>query len=138
MPTDVQTLAFSRPLAGHFTHRSVSITVPDRQSPQLWFVVLVIISADRSDVWCPWGNGSALLAREISRLSDVFNRGFTRNCVPAASPARKGPRTPDSGLILQRQFVTARSVTVDVMRPPPDDPKVCGQQKIVRWPLASA
>jgi hypothetical protein len=41
-------------------------------------------------------------------------------------------------LVLQRHFVTARSVTVDVMRPPPDDPKVCGQQKIVRWPLASA
>jgi hypothetical protein len=41
-------------------------------------------------------------------------------------------------LILQRHFVTARSVTMDVMRPPPDDPKVCGQQKIVRWPLASA
>jgi hypothetical protein len=46
--------------------------------------------------------------------------------------------TAPSGLVLQRQFVTARSVTVDVMRPPPDDPKVCGQQKIVRWPLASA
>jgi hypothetical protein len=24
---------------------------------------------------------------------------------------------------------------VDATRPPPDDPKVCGQQKIVRWPL---
>jgi len=41
-------------------------------------------------------------------------------------------------LILQRHFVTGRSVTVDVMRPPPDDPKVCGRQKTVRWPLASA
>ena len=38
----------------------------------------------------------------------------------------------------QAHFVTAWSVTVDVTRPPPDDPKVCGQQKIVRWPLASA
>jgi hypothetical protein len=34
--------------------------------------------------------------------------------------------------------VTARNVTMDVTRPPPDDPKVCGQQKTVRWPLASA
>jgi hypothetical protein len=42
------------------------------------------------------------------------------------------------GLVLQRHFVTARRVTVDVMRPPSDDLKVCGQQKIVRWPLASA
>jgi alpha-L-fucosidase len=41
-------------------------------------------------------------------------------------------------LILQRHFVTARSVTVDVRRPPPDDLKVCGQQKNARWPLPSA
>jgi hypothetical protein len=34
--------------------------------------------------------------------------------------------------------VIMRVSTVDVMRPPPDDPKVCGQQKTVRWPLASA
>jgi hypothetical protein len=46
---DVRTLAFSRLLAGHFTHRGVSITVPDRQSPQVRFVVLVIISAGRGD-----------------------------------------------------------------------------------------
>jgi len=31
-----------------------------------------------------------------------------------------------------------RVSAVDVTRPPPDDPKVCGLQKIVRWPLASA
>ena len=49
-----------------------------------------------------------------------------------------GEKLRDYELILQRHFVTARSVTVDVMRPPPDDPMVCGQQKIVRWPLASA
>jgi hypothetical protein len=42
------------------------------------------------------------------------------------------------GLILQRHFVSVRSVTMDVTRPPPDNPKVCGRQKIVRWPLASA
>ena len=41
-------------------------------------------------------------------------------------------------LILQRHFVIVRVRTVDVTRPPPDDPKVCGQQKTVRWPLASA
>jgi hypothetical protein len=32
----------------------------------------------------------------------------------------------------------ATGAAVDVMRPPPDDLVVCGQQKIVRWPLASA
>jgi hypothetical protein len=61
--------------------------------------------------------------------------------VQRAGKLHKGRRSQviiDLLLILQRQFVTARSVTVDVMRPPPDDPKVCGQQKIVRWPLASA
>ena len=41
-------------------------------------------------------------------------------------------------LILQRHFVIVRVSIVDVMRPSPDDLKVCGQQKIVRWPLASA
>jgi hypothetical protein len=41
-------------------------------------------------------------------------------------------------LVLQRQFVMVQSAPVDVMRPPPDDPKVCGQQKIVRWRLGSA
>jgi hypothetical protein len=60
----------------------------------------------------------------------------------ASFPARQGQQRSLQRtfhvLILQRQFVTARSVRVDVMRPPPDDPKVCGQQKIVRWPLASA
>ena len=40
--------------------------------------------------------------------------------------------------ILQRHFVIMRVSAVDVTRPPLDDPKVCGQQKIVRWPLASA
>jgi hypothetical protein len=32
----------------------------------------------------------------------------------------------------------ARVSAVDVGRPPPDDPELCGQQKIARWPLASA
>jgi len=40
-------------------------------------------------------------------------------------------------LILQRHFVIMGVSTVDVTQPPPDDPKVCGQQKTVRWPLAS-
>ena len=47
----------------------------------------------RGSAWCPWGNGSALLAREISRLSDAFNRGFARNCVPVtAGRTRPGLR----------------------------------------------
>ena len=41
-------------------------------------------------------------------------------------------------LLLQRHFVMVQSVLVDVMQPPPDDPKMYGQQKIVRWPPASA
>jgi hypothetical protein len=40
--------------------------------------------------------------------------------------------------MLQRHFVTMRLAVVDGTRPSPDDPKVCGLQKIVRWPLASA
>ena len=33
--------------------------------------------------------------------------------------------------------MTVRCAAVDVARPPPDDPELCGLQKIVRWPLAS-
>jgi hypothetical protein len=42
----------------------------------------------------PVGHGSALPAREISRLSDDFGRGFARNCVPAAPGAGRRPPRP--------------------------------------------
>jgi hypothetical protein len=53
-------------------------------------------------------------------------------------PTRESSVSRRRSLILQRHFVIVRVMTVDVMRPPPDDPKVCSQQKTVRWPLASA
>jgi hypothetical protein len=69
-----------------------------------------------------WAAAAHLLARAMS--------GRSAYC--------KATSWSNWGLVLQRQFVTVRSVTVDAGRPPPNDLKVCGQQKTARWPLASA
>ena len=80
-----------------------------------------------------YGEGRRFEAvQRLHVLVDQWQESRSRGDRQCAFESRRGH------LILQRHFVIMRVSAVDVTRPPPDDPKVCGLQKIVRWPLASA
>lgn len=78
---------FSRLLAGDFTHRSVSVTVPWRKSSQAGFVAPAISSPPGGQRLVPVGPGSALLAHENIATFPALSPAFRRNCV-ASRPCR--------------------------------------------------
>lgn len=85
----------------------------------------------------PYHTGSTQVPAAPKRGPDIFT-DLADYPYDEWAAKRGRNREPVVELILQRHFVTCCAAGVDVTRPPLDDPKVCGQQKIVRWPLASA